>query len=130
MNTKAVNSAADVIHAALTQNRRAISIALALDSAQLLQSPETAAELERLRARVAELEAASEVDNETLDAAAEALRARPVAEVYAERARHGTPAERTAYRMLHADATDGEHYAVVHHDYRLGHDLPETGGTR
>ncbi|MDX3516230.1 hypothetical protein PV755_46365 [Streptomyces caniscabiei] len=24
---------------------------------------------------------------------------------------------------------EGEHYAVVHHSYRLGHDLPETGGT-
>lgn len=25
---------------------------------------------------------------------------------------------------------DGEHYALVHHDYRVGHDLPETGGQR
>lgn len=25
-------------------------------------------------------------------------------------------------------APEGEHYAVVHHSYRLGHDLPETGG--
>ncbi|MEH0629880.1 hypothetical protein [Streptomyces stelliscabiei] len=23
---------------------------------------------------------------------------------------------------------EGEHYAAVHHTYRLGHDLPETGG--
>lgn len=25
---------------------------------------------------------------------------------------------------------EGEHYASVHHDYRVGHDLPETGGSR
>jgi hypothetical protein len=25
-------------------------------------------------------------------------------------------------------AAEGEHYAAVHHSYRLGHDLPETGG--
>ena len=23
---------------------------------------------------------------------------------------------------------EGEHYAAVHHPYRLGHDLPEMGG--
>jgi hypothetical protein len=48
-----------VILAALTQNRTSAGIALALESAQLLMTPETAAELERLRARVAELEAAA-----------------------------------------------------------------------
>jgi len=58
MNTKLVKCAADVILAALTQNRTAAGIATALDSAQLLMSPETAAEIERLRNRVAELEAA------------------------------------------------------------------------
>lgn len=57
MNTKAVNSAAGVVLAALQQNRTAAGIALALDSAQMLMTPETAAELETLRARVAELEA-------------------------------------------------------------------------
>ncbi|MFI1562137.1 hypothetical protein ACH4ZX_03585 [Streptomyces sp. NPDC020490] len=57
MNTQLVNSAAGVILAALQQNRTAAGIALALDSAQLLQSPEAAAGLDRLRARVAELEA-------------------------------------------------------------------------
>lgn len=25
---------------------------------------------------------------------------------------------------------EGEHYAAVHHSYRLGHDLPEAGGTQ
>lgn len=27
-----------------------------------------------------------------------------------------------------AEVPDGEHYASVHHAYKLGHDLPETGG--
>lgn len=56
MNTKTVNSAAGVILAALTQNRTAAGIALALDSAQLLMSPDTPAELNRLGDRVLELE--------------------------------------------------------------------------
>ena len=83
MNTRSVNSAAGVINAALTQNRTAAGIALALESAGLLMSPEAAADLAsasvdavavaekavgelkweheesaRLRARVAELETA------------------------------------------------------------------------
>ena len=39
--------------------------AFALESTQMLQSPETAAELERLRARVDELEAQRQADHET-----------------------------------------------------------------
>lgn len=57
MNTKLVNSTAGVINAALTQNRTAAGIAMALESAGLLMTPETGVELESLRARVAELEA-------------------------------------------------------------------------
>ena len=48
--------------------------AFALESAQLLQSPETAAELEVLRARVGELLAERHTTNEALSEAAEALR--------------------------------------------------------
>jgi hypothetical protein len=47
---------------------------------------------------------------------------------FAERAERETdPARRTAWRMLAQDVTDGEHYGLVHHDYRVSHDLPETG---
>lgn len=56
MNTNLVNSAAGVINAALTQNRTAAGIALALESAQMLMTPETAAELEKARLRVDEVE--------------------------------------------------------------------------
>lgn len=87
MNTRSVNSAAGVILAALSQNRTAAGIALALESAGLLMSPEAAADLAsvstdavgvaeqavkelqreheisaQLRARVAELESPAEAD--------------------------------------------------------------------
>ena len=54
MNTRLVNTAAGVILRALTQSRTAAGIALALESAQLLQSPETVAETEQLRVKHAE----------------------------------------------------------------------------
>ncbi|MFB6809462.1 hypothetical protein [Streptomyces sp. NPDC056387] len=55
MNTQLVNAAAGVIHAAMEQGRSLPqALAYALESAQLLQSPESAAELARLRAQVAE----------------------------------------------------------------------------
>lgn len=58
-STRAINAAAGVIHAAMQQGRTLPqTIAYALDSAGLLNSPEIAAELEHLRKRVAELEAA------------------------------------------------------------------------
>lgn len=60
MNAKRVNSAAGVIMAALQQNRTAAGIALSLDSAQMLMTPETAAELERLRNELAVSEQRSE----------------------------------------------------------------------
>ncbi|MFG2307627.1 hypothetical protein ACGFS9_02890 [Streptomyces sp. NPDC048566] len=59
MNAKLVNSAAGVINAALTQDRTAAGIALALESAQLLLTPETVSDLAALRERNAQLEAAA-----------------------------------------------------------------------
>ncbi|MFG2747229.1 hypothetical protein ACGFY0_45250 [Streptomyces chartreusis] len=50
------------------------TVVFALGSAQLLQSPETAAEMAALRARVAELETERHSTNEALSDAAEALR--------------------------------------------------------
>lgn len=57
MRTHLVNTAAGVIGRAMLQNRTATGVALALESAQLLQDPETAKEHADLKARVAELEA-------------------------------------------------------------------------
>ncbi|GHF74166.1 hypothetical protein [Streptomyces thermodiastaticus] len=52
MHTRLVNAAADVISRAMQQGRTLpAALAVALDSAQLLQSPETVAELEAQRER-------------------------------------------------------------------------------
>ncbi|WP_460071138.1 hypothetical protein [Streptomyces sp. YKOK-I1] len=159
MNTQLVNSAAGVILAALTQNRTAAGIALALESAQLLMTPETAAELKRLQERVAELEA------QRKDLAAR-LRAgqqwqpgrRPplVSEDYVSqdelRAMFGIPLAapwdepgadpchpcgcpkrfgRHAWGCPTLTAEEqGEHYASVHHTYRVPHDLPAPDGAQ
>ncbi|PJN38957.1 hypothetical protein CG747_20645 [Streptomyces sp. CB02959] len=56
MNTLLIKAAADLIFRAMQTHRTPAGIAMALDAAGMLQSPETAAEAERLRARVAELE--------------------------------------------------------------------------
>jgi chromosome segregation ATPase len=150
VNTKLVNSAAGVIFAAQKNGyTTATGWAAALDSAQMLQSPESAAELDALRARVAELEAERHITNEALSEAAEALRAnrdriagleqRIEAESlsFLERAaRETSPARRQAWRMLAAAEASAQnlkalledpHDSPLHHDYRLGRDLPEVG---
>lgn len=48
---------------------------------------------------------------------------------FAERAAaESDPGRRVAWRML--AEPDGEFHGALHHDYRVGHDLPETGGAR
>lgn len=91
MNTRSVNSAAGVVLAAMQQNRTPAGIAMALEAAGLLMSPEAARDLAsvsadavavaekavaelrreheesaRLRARVAELEAERHATNKAL----------------------------------------------------------------
>ncbi|MFT2014647.1 hypothetical protein ACMA1D_02180 [Streptomyces sp. 796.1] len=76
MNAKRVNAAAGVLHAAQVRGRvTAAGLAADLEAAGLLQSPATAAETERLRARVAELEAERHATNSALAEVTEALRA-------------------------------------------------------
>lgn len=114
MNTRLVKAVADAIDRSQKNGRRTpTGIAIDLHSAQLVQSPETAAEVEALRRRVAELEQ----ELAALKAQGRVLRARPADGI----TRLIAPTQ--ALRETH-----GEHYAAVHHDYRLGHDLPETGG--
>lgn len=58
MNAKALNSLADLICRAQESGRRTpMGIAMAIDAAGRHMSPETAAELERLREQVTKLEA-------------------------------------------------------------------------
>jgi hypothetical protein len=135
VNTKALNSLADVICRAQTNGKRTpMGIAMAIDSAGRHMSPETAAEMDRLRARVAELEALT-------PAAIQACRkcgagytlGEPcsVCEFQARMAVEASVAPQVAkLRGLLAGqraALEGEHYAAVHHDYRTSHDLPEAG---
>lgn len=98
VNTKAVNAAAGVIRAAVEQGRTPAGVALALDSAQLLQTPETAKlaaadradVLRQFAARIDQMredgdpsvwlsawEAVSEVIDEAHTLAADATRADP-----------------------------------------------------
>ncbi|MHC5259865.1 hypothetical protein ACYSUO_18465 [Streptomyces sp. UC4497] len=61
MNTRAINAASGAILAAQQQGRVAAGIALALDAAGLLNSPEHAAEVAAMRERLAELECGADL---------------------------------------------------------------------
>ncbi|MFF1282199.1 hypothetical protein [Streptomyces sp. NPDC058299] len=144
MNTRLVNSAAGVINAALTQNRTAAGIALALESAQMLQSPETAAELESARVdgqrmiraeqRRAELEAVLSTHRQDDQAEIEQLRTRLAGEelsyerlrVALESAKRGRRELRARVAELEAAPTTG--YRAEHPDsgITLGHYGTET----
>lgn len=123
MNTKAVNSAAGVILAALTQNRTATGIALALDSAQLLMTPETAAELVRLRDRVTELEQQAAKERPADED--------PIAYTLTDKADDVTPQVRKLRSLLAGQraAVEDPHDSPLHHPYLLGRELPQIGGT-
>jgi hypothetical protein len=125
VNTKALNSLADLICRAQEQDRTPMGIALAIDAAGRHMSPETAAELEALRVEVAALREERHSTNEALDDAVRELRARRggVAPDGITRAIAPTQA-------LRGLTVDGERYALVHYDYRTPRDLPPLGGQR
>jgi hypothetical protein len=105
MNTRRVNAAADVLCRAMENGRRVpAAMAVALESARMLMSPEMAAEFERLQQRVADLEkqlAEAKAAGELLGSA--------VVDHAIER-----PAE----------PLEDPHDSPLHHTYRLGRDLP------
>lgn len=122
MNTRLVNGAAGVINAALAQCRTAAGIALALESAGLLMTPETAAELKQLRARVAELEAVTPAAIQTC---------RVCGAGYS----YGNPCSTCLFRAemaaeLQARGLEDPHDSPLHHAYKTPRDLPELGGQR
>lgn len=96
--------------------------AFALESAQLLQSPDTAAELKRLQERVTELEAERRQWRRTAHNLAGEAGLVPRDDV--------TPQVRKLRNLLAGQraTVEGEHYTAVHHDYRISHDLPQAGG--
>lgn len=121
MIARSVNQAADVIHRAQVAGKQtAIGLAIALESARLLLSPELAhemAELEAqrdaLKARVTELEEqvkAARAAGELLSAA------------FVDRA-----LERLAVQPV---SLEDPHDSPLHHTYRVGRDLPELGGAQ
>ena len=118
MNTRLVNAAAGVILAAQERDRTPAGIALALESAQLLMSPETAAELERLRAEVAELRARAG------EAPAEPVTVRPAGDV--------APQVQKLRDLLAGQraALEDPHDSPLHHAYRVPRDLPPLDGVR
>jgi hypothetical protein len=59
VNARSVNALAGVIHAAMRTHQTAAGIAMAVEAAGLVMSPETAAELARLRAERGEIPALS-----------------------------------------------------------------------
>jgi len=126
MNTRRINSAAEVINAALTQNRTAAGIALALESTGFLVTPE----LEQIRAQVAELEeqvAALQAQG-SVPWQADGI-TRRLAPTQALRKDDVTPQVQKLRDLLAGQRTAVEDPNGLHHDYRLGRDLPETGGT-
>ncbi|CAM5248978.1 hypothetical protein SGLAM104S_01573 [Streptomyces glaucescens] len=151
MNTRLVNTAAQVIFAAQKNGHTtATGWALALESAQLLQSPETAAETERLRLRVDEVERAYTFDTAELRRENDELRAR-VAELETAAKQGRTEAiadvgdwldengqkdaaylvytvDIPAAREMRVVQLEDPHDSPLHHEYRLGRDLPATGG--
>jgi hypothetical protein len=91
-----------------------------LDNARLRLALESARRGRReLRARVAELEAAEQRRVDTLK------RCRVDAAEQAKR--EADPARRAAWRMLAEDSLEDPHDSPLHHPYRVGRELPETG---
>ena len=143
-STRAISAAAGVIHAAMQQGKTLpVAFAYALDSACLLNSPETAAELILLRARVAELEAAAgDGSTRTVDEDPIAYALTPAAELggldgappEALHASSGAVVETAVedvspqvrqLRELIGRQREDVYRSPLHHDYEVPHDLPE-----
>lgn len=122
MNTKRVDAAAGVIHAAMQQGKTLpSSFAYDLEAAQLLQSPETAAELARLRKRVAELEAELEAESGCPGAAIDHDESGICNHPLPDARRDESVAK---LRSLLAGQREDTYVSPLHTDYRIGHDLP------
>ncbi|MFE4535631.1 hypothetical protein ACFRKB_11185 [Streptomyces scopuliridis] len=125
MNATRVLAAAGVVHAAMEQGRRtAAGIAAALEAAGLLMSPEKAAELTALQARVAEAVptvARLEQKRVELERIANAERAR-VAELEAERSELNEMVRAVNAKAVDAFARVAELEAAPLMVHRASHD--------
>ena len=122
MKTRAVNAAARVLAAAMEQGRQTpAGLAIALDSAGLLNSPEHAAEFERLRSALAGGRSADE----------DPIRYALTDKADAVTADEDVTPQVLKLRSLLAGqrvAVEDPHDSPLHHPYRLGRDLPQAGG--
>ncbi|MFP3990689.1 hypothetical protein U9R90_25130 [Streptomyces sp. E11-3] len=155
-----MNAAADVICRAQKNGTvTPAGIAMALESAQLLQAPDTAQRLAELEARIAEYERPVDEDPiayaliERASATAGFCRnkspyGRRCDQLAGHDGDHGmadgagghfgwpasdedvTPQVRKLRALLSGqrNAVEDPHDSPLHHDYRVGRDLPETGG--
>ncbi|MES9522395.1 hypothetical protein [Streptomyces capoamus] len=111
MNTKRVNAAADVICRAMENGKRTpAGWAVALESTQMLMSPELAAEMEWLRRRVAELEQQLEQATAAGELAGAAL------------------VDQALDRLAVPEPLEDPHDSPLHHTYRIPRDLPPLDG--
>lgn len=142
MNAKRVRAAEGVIFAAQKTKLTAAGIAASLEATGMLQSPESAAELVALRARVTELEAAAtavrgqhyEVDG-TFDEAGSCIQCGsnyPCATVQALSTEAPDPCRPCGCPKRFARHADGcpttaedPHDSPLHHTYAVCRDLPE-----
>lgn len=150
MNAKRVSAAAGVVFAAQQTRQTAAGIAAALESACLLQSPETAAELESLRKlpellrealagaavaddlrqgwqRRAETAEARVAELETLLAEGGSSRPvdeDPIAHALTEQA-EGVSPQVQKLRGILAPQREDRYESPLHHDYKVPHDLPK-----
>ncbi|MEW1638595.1 hypothetical protein AB0469_31625 [Streptomyces sp. NPDC093801] len=125
MNAHQVRAAAGALHAAMERGAATpAELAYDLEAAGLLQSPESAAELARLRARVAQLEADryAEVSAWLYKKAREYRSTRN-----REHAVQAEVLERMASKVARGGIrpTEDPYDSPLHHDYRLGRELPE-----
>jgi hypothetical protein len=118
MNTKRVNAAAGVILAAQKQRNTAAGIAMALEAAGLLQSPESAAELEQLR-RVQAVEQERPATAFTHDCGIPLTRRLDCGHCPHEVCED---CDRCPH-SCRCGSQEDPHDSPLHHDYRLGRDL-------
>jgi hypothetical protein len=117
VNARALNALAGVICRAQENGKQTpMGLAIAVESAGLLLSPESAAELERLRERVAELEAAPSVQRRAgYEAAIEVMRSEKLpmsvglleAQLELDKLDGLMPTEVTVYRASHESIVFG-----------------------
>lgn len=104
--------------------------ALPATKALVKRADELVTENGQLRARVAELEAELAVANGVLDDAAQARRDGAACPCPSVDRTHQVGCPEDGVPVASLREPDGEFHSFLHHENRVPHDLPETGGNR